>query len=67
MGSFLSFMMPKVEGLMFQFGDDNLNQQTVNGELIKQGILKLDDEWFEKKRELKLKIAPLRITAIASK
>ena len=67
MGSFLSFMMPKVEGLMFQFGDDNLNQQTAGGEVITKGILKLDDDWFEEERELKLKKAPLRITAIASK
>lgn len=66
MGSFLSFMMPTVKGLMFQFSDKNLNAKTRTGELINAGVLMLDDEWFERNKGLKLPSSPLRITAIAS-
>jgi hypothetical protein len=67
MGSFLSFMMPTVKGLTFQFSDKNLNQTSKTGELVKEGLLILDDEWFERSKGLKLHTAPLRITALASK
>jgi hypothetical protein len=67
MGSFLSFMMPSVKGLMFQFSDKNLNEATKTGELVKEGTLMLNDEWFERKKGIKLQSKPLRITAIASK
>ncbi|MBF7072837.1 DUF2987 domain-containing protein [Glaciecola sp. MH2013] len=67
MGSFLSFMMPTVKGLMIQFEDPSLTEQVISGEQVNQGILLLDDEWFEKEGLLRLKRKPLRITAIASK
>lgn len=67
MGSFLSFMMPNVSGLMFQFEDINLNEATKTGERISEGTLMLTDEWFENKRGLRLQRKPLRITAIAGK
>ncbi|MFT5900217.1 MAG: hypothetical protein ACI97K_002885 [Glaciecola sp.] len=67
MGSFLSFMMPNVNGLMFQFNDENLNEATKTGEQVSEGTLMLNDMWFKRSRGIKLKTKPLRITAIASK
>ncbi|AEP29932.1 DUF2987 domain-containing protein [Brumicola nitratireducens] len=67
MGSFLSFMMPTVKGLMFQFSDQDLREATKTGEMVNAGTLMLDDEWFERKKGLKLQTIPLRITAMASK
>lgn len=67
MGSFMSFMMPTVEGLMFQFEDKNLTQATKTGETITAGTLMLNDEWFEHEKGLKLQTTPLRITAMAGK
>lgn len=67
MGSFLSFMMPTVKGLMLQFSDKDLREATKTGEMVNAGTLMLDDEWFERKKGLKLQTAPLRITAMASK
>jgi len=66
MGSFLSFMMPTVKGLTFQFSDKNLNQTSKSGEVINEGLLILNDEWFERRKGLKLNTTPLRITALAS-
>lgn len=67
MGSFLSFMMPTVKGLMLQFRDQDLREATKTGEMVNAGTLMLDDEWFERKKGLKLQTIPLRITAMASK
>jgi hypothetical protein len=67
MGSFLSFMMPTVKGLMLQFSDQDLREATKTGEMVNAGTLMLDDEWFERKKGLKLQTIPLRITAMASK
>jgi hypothetical protein len=67
MGSFLSFMMPNVSGLMFQFEDTNLSEATKTGERVSEGTLMLNDEWFENERGLRLQRKPLRITAIATK
>jgi hypothetical protein len=66
MGSFLSFMMPTVNGLMLQFSDKNLDETTKTGEMVTAGILMLNDEWFERRKGLKLQTKALRITAIAS-
>lgn len=66
MGSFLSFMMPTVKGLMFQFSDKNLREASKTGEMVNAGTLMLGDEWFERKKGLKLQTIPLRITAMAS-
>lgn len=65
MGSFLSFMMPTVNGLMFQFSNKNLNETAETGEQISEGNLKLDEKWFTRERGLNLQTKPLRITAIA--
>jgi hypothetical protein len=67
MGSFLSFMMPTVNGLMLQFSDKSLRETTKTGEMINQGTLMLNNEWFERNKGLKLQTMPLRITAIATK
>jgi hypothetical protein len=67
MGSFLSFMMPTVNGLMLQFSDKSLRETTKTGEMINQGTLMLNNEWFESNKGLKLQTMPLRITAIATK
>nr|WP_297349243.1 DUF2987 domain-containing protein [uncultured Glaciecola sp.] len=67
MGSFLSFMMPTVTGLMLQFSDNNLTEAAKTGETVTAGALMLNDEWFERRKALKLQTKPLRITAIASK
>ncbi|MFB0912915.1 MAG: DUF2987 domain-containing protein, partial [Glaciecola sp.] len=67
MGSFLSFMMPTVNGLLFQFSDKDLGEATKTGEIVSAGTLMLNDEWFERRKGLKLQTKPLRITAIAIK
>ncbi len=66
MGSFLSFMMPTVKGLMLQFSDKDLREATKTGEMINAGTLMLGEDWFERKKGLKLQTIPLRITAMAS-
>ena len=42
MGSFLSFMMPSVKGLMIQFDDKNLDFITPQGVQINNGVLHLE-------------------------
>lgn len=66
MGSFLSFMMPTVKGLMIQFKDENLDHTTPQGLTINNGVLHLEQEWISEARGLSLPQAPLRITAMAS-
>lgn len=66
MGSFLSFMMPTVKGLMIQFKDENLDHTTPQGVNINNGVLHLEQEWISEARGLSLPQAPLRITAMAS-
>lgn len=67
MGSFMSFMMPTVEGLVIQFEDQNYSTNMANGYDIVQGTLTLDEAFFEKEKPLNLPLMPLRITALASK
>ncbi|MFC4699423.1 DUF2987 domain-containing protein [Glaciecola siphonariae] len=67
MGSFMSFMMPTVKGLVFQFEDESYTVDLDNGEKIIQGTLRLDEAFFEKEKALELPTKPLRITALASK
>jgi hypothetical protein len=52
---------------MLQFSDQDLREATKTGEMVNAGTLMLDDEWFERKKGLKLQTIPLRITAMASK
>lgn len=66
MGSFLSFMMPTVKGLMIQFKDENLDHTTPQGVTINNGVLHLEQEWISEARGVSLPQAPLRITAMAS-
>ena len=67
MGSFLSFMMPSVQGLVFQFKDDNLDATLPNAARINKGMLILDEEWLEDARQLRLPATPMRVTAKASR
>ena len=46
MGSFLSFMMPSVKGLMIQFDDKNLDFITPQGVQINNGVLHLEQDWI---------------------
>ncbi len=67
MGSFLSFMMPSVEGLMIHFSDDELDSLIKDAPSVNNGMLMLDMEWLEKGKGITLPEKPLRVTAIASK
>ena len=66
MGSFLSFMMPSVKGLMIQFDDKNLDFITPQGVQINNGVLQIEQDWIDDAKGLTLPHAPLRITAMAS-
>lgn len=66
MGSFLSFMMPSVKGLMIQFDDKNLDFITPQGVQINNGVLHLEHDWINDAKGLTLPHAPLRVTAMAS-
>jgi hypothetical protein len=66
MGSFLSFMMPSVKGLMIQFDDKNLDFITPQGVQINNGVLHLEQDWINDAKGLTLPRAPLRVTAMAS-
>ena len=66
MGSFLSFMMPSVKGLMIQFDDKNLDFITPQGVQINNGVLHLEQEWIDGAKGLTFPHAPLRVTAMAS-
>ncbi len=66
MGSFLSFMMPSVKGLMIQFNDKNLDFITPQGVQINSGVLHLAQAWINDAKGLTLPHAPLRVTAMAS-
>jgi hypothetical protein len=66
MGSFLSFLMPTVKGLMLQFDDGNLDYITPEGLHINNGILHLEQSEINEIKGLTLPKAPLRVTAMAS-
>lgn len=66
MGSFLSFMMPTVKGLVVQFEDQSYTTTMANGYTITQGSLTLDEAFFDNKKPINLPIKPLRITALAA-
>ena len=67
MGSFMSFMMPSVEGLNFQFSDPNLDVVINDNLRIEQGMLRLKKPQLMQLKELELPLKPLRITALTSK
>jgi len=66
MGSFLSFLMPSVKGLMIHFSDANLDYITPEGGQINNGVLHIDRQWIDTHKGLTLPQAPLRVTAMAS-
>jgi hypothetical protein len=68
MGSFLSFMMPSTEGLMFQFNNEDVRlPESLQPLLNKQGALTLSKTWLMQSDGLALPNKPLRITAIVEK
>ncbi len=67
MGSFLSFLMPQVDGLRFQFEDENLKAELQKGYTLKAGMLELNEQELRAEKVLKLPQAPLRITASTNK
>ncbi len=67
MGSFLSFMMPSVSGLMFHFEDINYDAYLEDAPAINKGTMILNQEWLDKNKGLTLPRKPLRITALTSK
>jgi hypothetical protein len=67
MGSFLSFLMPSVDGLIIllpndsTYNNDNMPQGSVEG-----NKLTLTKEWIDNNQDIiELPISPIRITAIA--
>lgn len=66
MGGFLSFMMPKVKGLMLQMPPDS-GTATLNGQplalAVQNGRWILDDTLLEGQGQLTLPAPPVRITA----
>ena len=67
MGSFMSFMMPSVEGINFQFSDPNLDIVINNDLRIEQGMLRIKKPQLSQLKKLKLPVEPLRITALTAK
>ena len=67
MGSFLSFMMPSVSGLMIHFEDLHYDALVEGAPAINKGTMLIDEEWLEKGKPLVLPRKPLRVTALTSK
>lgn len=63
MGSFLSFMMPQIDGLMFHFEDKNLDKTLKNQLEVINGVLIVDSKWLALNKPIILPTVPLRITA----
>lgn len=67
MGSFLSFMMPSVTGLLLHFNPDENVPKELHPLLDEKGRIALSENWLARKETLKLIHKPLRITAIIEK
>ena len=67
MGGFMSFMMPQVDGLTFQFADKNLSSSLSNGMRIEKGIITLEPQNFAQFENVRLPAVPMRITAKTSR
>lgn len=67
MGGFMSFMMPQVEGITFQFNDTSLQEKLSNGMKIENGILRIQPEDFVILDRIWLRHTPKRVTALTSK
>ncbi|MDM7860823.1 DUF2987 domain-containing protein [Alteromonas sp. ASW11-36] len=63
MGSFLSFMMPQVDGLMLHFDDPELDHDIRDAPSIVNGMLQLRSDYWQGNKTLVLPEVPLRITA----
>lgn len=66
-GSFMSFMMPEVDGIVIQFTEKTLNRTLPNGINIIDGILTIQENKLATLNEVLLPQEPLRITAKTSK
>ena len=67
MGSFLSFMMPTVDGINIYFANQDISMPVKDAPNINMGTLMLPAEWIEKSKGLQLPEKPFRITAKATK
>lgn len=67
MGSFLSFMMPSAEGLLFHFDEKVQLPKTLQPLMNKSGMISLSKSWLKQPNILELPNIPLRITAIVEK
>jgi hypothetical protein len=67
MGSFLSFLMPDVQGLTLHFTGNPSLVDLPKGLEIENGKLLLPNDWIQSGKGLALQMAPLRITAIIVK
>ena len=67
MGSFLSFMMPDVQGLSLHFSDKTQLLTLPEDLKLENERLALSTEWIANNKGLRLDTAPLRITAIVLK
>lgn len=63
MGSFLSFLMPDVEGLHFHF-NDKLDGQNSTGIVIKDNHAYINEQWIAQGNSLSFEQVPVRITAV---
>lgn len=63
MGSFLSFMMPQVDGLMLHFSDPELDFDIRDAPSIINGMLQLRTDYWQSNKTLVLPEIPVRITA----
>lgn len=67
MGSFLSFLMPTMQGLIIYFDDESMYKQLANGLTVQNGMIMLVEEDIQSVTTLNLPTSPLRITALAKK
>jgi hypothetical protein len=67
MGSFLSFMMPSAEGLLFHFDQEVRLPKRLHPLMNKEGMIALSKTWLKQPNILELPNKPLRITAIVQK
>jgi hypothetical protein len=67
MGSFLSFMMPSAEGLLFHFDQEVRLPKRLQPLMNKEGMIALSKTWLKQPNILELPNKPLRITAIVQK
>jgi hypothetical protein len=69
MGSFMSFMMPSAEGLVFHFDKNETSFTGLEKRIDSSGNFTLDQAWFDKHQGqgVKLPSTPIRITALVVK